>query len=232
MSARPLLPSLCLWLDETPRDGASNMAFDEAMLRAATTPWMRVYSWLEPSVSIGFSQPLSILTTVQSELPIVRRWTGGGVVVHDGDWTYTLALPLDCEWCKVYAGETYRWVHEAMIAGLEASGLTGAELQPQSVSDGMGVCFVEPAKFDIVWQGNKIAGAAQRRNKAGLLHQGSVQGISIPAGFAETFARLLSNVVTVEDQTRTESLLRDAAHKLDVEKYGAPSWLHDRSVRS
>ena len=206
------------------------MAHDEAMLRAATEPWLRIYSWRAPTVSIGFSQPLDVVPKNKRTWPVVRRWTGGGVVVHDGDWTYTLALPPDSDWCRVHAAETYRWIHEAMIAALDACALTGAVLQPLSVSDGMGVCFIEPAKFDVVWNGNKIAGAAQRRNKTGLLHQGSVQGIALPADFTQKFAQQLSVGVTIVNHAETEARFHNAAHHLATEKYGTSTWLHERQV--
>ncbi len=88
-----MLDHLTLWLDDTPREGALNMALDEAMLFGASDVWMRVYKWSVPTISIGFSQPVSVVPADKAEWPVVRRWTGGGVVVHDGDWTYTLAAP-------------------------------------------------------------------------------------------------------------------------------------------
>src|SRR6188768_2961812 len=137
------LESLRLWRDVTPRDGAWNMAFDEAMLRAAREPWLRVYEWREPTISIGFSQPLSAIPDARRHWPVVRRWTGGGVVEHDGDWTYTLAVPASLAVSEKRAADTYRWIHEAIIGAFGELGITGCSLQAQSTSDGIGVCFEE-----------------------------------------------------------------------------------------
>src|SRR6188472_1399388 len=103
------LESLRLWHDVTPRDGALNMAFDEAMLEVAQEPWLRVYHWREPTISFGFSQPPGAIPPQHRLWPAVRRWTGGGVVEHDGDWTYTLAVPACVSLGDQSAGDTYRW---------------------------------------------------------------------------------------------------------------------------
>lgn len=223
------LDTLRLWHDMTPRCGALNMGFDEAMLEAAREPWLRVYHWREPSISIGFSQPLGVIPETRRHWPTVRRWTGGGVVEHDGDWTYTLAVPAGHPLCDQRAVETYRWIHEGMIAALSLAGIGGCLLQAESVSDGMGVCFEEPAIFDVVYDGKKIAGAAQRRSaRSGFLHQGTIQPLKPPSGFDLEFARALAHKPAVVSQDDAMSLLQDRAEMLAEEKYGAASWLEDR----
>ncbi len=223
------LDTLRLWHDVTPRSGALNMAFDEAVLNAAQEPWLRVYHWQEPVISIGFSQPLSVIPETRHNWPVVRRWTGGGVVEHDGDWTYTLAVPANFPLYDQRAAETYRWIHESMIAALTRTGFSGCSLQPESMSDGMGVCFEEPARFDVVHEGKKIAGAAQRRSsKSGFLHQGTIQPLKPPPGFDLEFARELAHRPAVVSQDDALSLLQERAEILAVEKYGAASWLKER----
>jgi hypothetical protein len=228
----PALPQLHLWHDVVPREGPINMALDEAMLLQAEGVWMRVYGWEQPSVSIGFSQPLAVVPASQTGWPVVRRWTGGGVVVHDGDWTYTLAAPAGSELSEQRAVDTYRQIHEAMIAALHEAGISNCELQPEHTSDGMGVCFVEPAKFDVVWRGQKIAGAAQRRAKAGFLHQGTIQPVKIPPPFGLLFARQLAVEVTVMNQEEMEAKLLPVARELALQKYGSMEWTTNRSAPS
>lgn len=224
------LDELTLWLDEVPHGAALNMALDEAMLESAKGVWLRVYRWERPSLSIGFSQALTLVPDERLAWPLVRRWTGGGVVVHDGDWTYTLAAPPGTVLCEERAAETYRWIHEAMIEAMDETGLQGGVLQPEHTSDGMGVCFVEPAKFDVVWQGRKVAGAAQRRTKLGFLHQGSVQDIPLPEGFAAVFARHLALQVTVADREQAMAALLPRAEVLEETKYGTAGWTESREV--
>ncbi|TLD70147.1 lipoate--protein ligase family protein [Phragmitibacter flavus] len=226
-----LLDTLSLWLDATPHDAALNMAIDEAMLLSATGPWMRVYRWEKPSLSIGFSQNLSLVPAGQKHWPLVRRWTGGGVVVHDGDWTYTLGSPPGTPLFDERATETYRWIHQAMINAMDHAGLPGGQLQPENTSDGMGVCFVEPAKFDVVWQNQKIAGAAQRRTRQGFLHQGSVQQAPLPSNFGTLFASQLAKKVVQLDDLATITDLLPAAQLLIDTKYGTESWTTSRTVQ-
>lgn len=225
-----MLESLQLWLDATPHDAALNMALDEAMLHHTRQPWMRVYHWAHPSLSIGFSQGLHLVPQDKASWPLVRRWTGGGVVVHNGDWTYTLGSPPGTILYEERAVETYRLIHQAMIDALDEAGLPGGTLQPEHTSDGMGVCFIEPAKFDVVWRDHKIAGAAQRRNRTGFLHQGSVQHVPIPANFANLFAAKLARQVTLLDDAATFESLKDLAQNLVHTKYGTDDWTRERNV--
>jgi lipoate-protein ligase A len=225
-----MLPSLTLWHDTTPRPGALNMALDEAMLLAAREPWMRIYQWTEPTISIGFSQEMDRVLTEHRGWPLVRRWTGGGVVVHDGDWTYTLAAPQGDALCEMRATDSYRFIHEAMLAALQECGVADCELQPESTSDGMGVCFVEPAKFDVVHRGQKIAGAGQRRAKAGFLHQGTVQPLKVPGEFGAKFAEHLAQHVQMKTQSDAEAALLPAAQDLVPRKYGSIEWTRHRST--
>jgi lipoyl(octanoyl) transferase len=224
------LPRLIYWHDRVPRAGALNMALDEAMLAAASDPWLRAYHWEKPAISIGFSQNVTAVPAPYQEWPVVRRWTGGGVVVHDGDWTYTIVAPQGHVLCDQPAPQTYHWIHEGMIAALEEVGVTGCTLQPLSTSDGMGVCFVEPAKHDVLYQGQKIAGAGQRRTRGGLLHQGTLQPVKVPEDFGMMFAKHLAESVIEVKQDEVESLLLPAAEKLVAQKYGAESWIKQRSV--
>lgn len=224
------LGALRFWNDLTPRAGAWNMALDEAMLEAASEPWLRVYRWCEPSVSIGFSQPVTVIPDSKKNWPAVRRWTGGGLVIHDGDWTYTLAIPPDHPVAGQAAPLTYRWIHEAMVSALTATGVAGCVLQPESISDGMGVCFAEPARYDVVYAGQKIAGAAQRRSRIGFLHQGTLQPLKVPESFPAIFAAELASGVTMVPHRDAESALAGRARVLVDEKYGSAAWFHERKV--
>jgi lipoate-protein ligase A len=109
----------------------------------------------------------------------VRRPTGGGIVPHDADWTYSLAFPTSDAWYSLAAIESYRRVHEWLQAAFATLSFA-TELAPSSRKAGPGQCFVGCEKFDLLWHGCKIAGAAQRRRRDGLLIQGSLQ----PSGLA------------------------------------------------
>jgi hypothetical protein len=104
----------------------------------------------------------------------VRRPTGGRLVPHDADWTYSFAFPTSHEWYSLSAVESYERVHEWIQAAF-AKVRVATELASCCRKSEHGQCFLGHEKFDVLWHGKKIAGAAQRRNKLGLLIQGSVQ---------------------------------------------------------
>ncbi|MES2571853.1 MAG: hypothetical protein V4710_17595 [Verrucomicrobiota bacterium] len=165
-----LFEELITVLDPEPHPAPLNMAVDEMLLRSASVPCLRVYRWKRPSVSFGY---FSRHAEVAREWPgrdLVRRWTGGGVVPHGEDVTYTLVLPLDCPLVGMGAPELYRLIHER-IATVLGEGGTLAGSAAARVSD---ACFENPAMHDVLYGGRKVAGAAQRRTRSGLLHQGTV----------------------------------------------------------
>ena len=106
--------------------------------------------------------------------PLVRRPTAGGIVPHDRDWTYSVAVPTAGSWYGLKAIESYRRIHE-WIKGALARLEIPTMLAPCCLKSGPGQCFVGYEQFDLLWQGRKIAGAAQRRTRHGLLIQGSLQ---------------------------------------------------------
>lgn len=161
------------------------MALDEALLEAMPrlrSPVLRFYGWTEPAASFGYFQKFAEVARATPLRPLIRRPTGGGLVPHDADWTYSLAFPAGHEWHQLHAVESYRRVHEwiqAAFARLDVE----TELAPGCKISAPGQCFAGFEKSDLLWRGRKIAGAAQRRNKLGLLIQGSVQP---PAGVPRT----------------------------------------------
>jgi lipoate-protein ligase A len=156
---------------------AFNMAMDEALLEAMPRlqkPVLRFYAWSEPAASFGYFQKFAEVERATLLRPLIRRPTGGGLVPHDADWTYSLAFPSGHEWHALRAEESYRRVHE-WIRTAFAELKIETELAACCKKSLPGQCFVGHEKFDLLWRGKKIAGAAQRRNKLGLLIQGSVQ---------------------------------------------------------
>jgi len=156
---------------------AENMATDEILLegvRDLGRPVLRFYGWAVPAATFGYSQHYTDVARVTLLRPLIRRPTGGGLVPHDADWTYCVAIPPDDSWYALTAVESYRRVHEWIRRAFAQMGVE-TELAPCCRHDAPGQCFVGAEKFDVLWQGRKIAGAAQRRNRSGLLIQGSVQ---------------------------------------------------------
>lgn len=160
---------------------AFNMALDEALLATAPElgqPVLRFYGWTEPAATFGYSQRYADVEKLTPLRPLIRRPTGGGVVPHDRDWTYTLVFPPNHGWYRLRARESYERLHAWLQRAFERLGLA-TDLAPTPAAGPPTHCFVRPEQFDVLWRGAKIAGAAQRRTKTGLLIQGSVQP---PAG--------------------------------------------------
>jgi lipoate-protein ligase A len=177
------------------------MALDEALLEAMPRlqrPVLRFYGWTEPAATFGYFQKYVDVERATLLCPLIRRPTGGGIVPHDADWTYSLVFPPKHEWHSLKAEESYRRVHEwirsaftelNVVTELALSCKKSAQIgrsrgdethseknsQRLLTSSPTEQCFIGYTKSDLLWKGKKIAGAAQRRNKLGLLIQGSVQ---------------------------------------------------------
>jgi lipoate-protein ligase A len=164
-------------INSGPQPAAVNMAVDEALLEAMPRwrrPVLRFYGWTEPAATFGYFQKYAEVARRTLLRPLVRRPTGGGMVPHDADWTYSLAFPAGHDWHELAAVESYQRVHEWIQAAF-ARLAVATELAPCARHTAPGACFEGYEKSDVLWLGRKIAGAAQRRNKLGLLIQGSVQ---------------------------------------------------------
>ncbi|MDQ2919081.1 MAG: octanoyltransferase, partial [Verrucomicrobiota bacterium] len=87
------MQELHVYHDREPRAAAINMALDEALFEYATVPLLRFYSWARPSLSFGYFGLFAEVADQIQERDIVRRWTGGGIVLHGTDLTYSVILP-------------------------------------------------------------------------------------------------------------------------------------------
>ncbi|MFQ3671409.1 MAG: lipoate--protein ligase family protein, partial [Verrucomicrobiia bacterium] len=146
------------------------MAVDEALLRLVHVPTLRVYGWDAPALSIGYFDSCKDLPP---DRPFVRRFTGGGLVDHTRDLTYSIIVPREHPLNQAGPQESYCLIHQAVALALETCGsaATVAEQPPEARGN---ACFQKPVKFDVVQGTNKLAGAAQRRTREGCLHQGSI----------------------------------------------------------
>lgn len=159
-----------------------NMALDEAVLLnlADAFPVVRFYEWDRPSFSIGCFQNAD---AAPADFTFVRRPTGGGVVDHRHDFTYTVIIPVNHPISLLSREASYAAVNKGIIQALEALNVR-AELTRQEIPDHVDrrkmVCFTNPTKYDVVLGETKVAGAAQRRRKDGILHQGSINLSPLP----------------------------------------------------
>jgi lipoate-protein ligase A len=200
-----------------------NMAVDEALLREVQSPVLRIYGWDVPAISLGYFQPAVL---VPPGRPFVRRYTGGGLVDHAHDITYTVVLPRAHPWMELSAPESYEQIHLGVQAALAVCGIT-SELTPTASTAESEACFQKPVRFDIVAADAKLSGAAQRRTREGLLHQGSIllpdpaRNEDLRRGLARAFAERLELDIMPGELTLQEEM-RAAA--LERERYMTEAW--------
>ena len=221
-----------LLLDSGLCDSAFNMALDEALLEFAPVtkfPVLRFYGWTQPAATFGYSQPIADLERVTHLRPLIRRPTGGGLVPHDADWTYSVVIPPSHAWYSLRATQSYERVHRWIQSAFTALGVA-TELAPCCRQEIPGQCFIGHEKSDVLRLGRKIAGAAQRRTKTGLLIQGSIQ--PPPLGIPRTqWQGAMQAVAGAEWGARFENMaiapaLMAQAQRWAVEKYSTDA--HNR----
>jgi len=173
------------WLIDAARDGASNMARDEALLqcvgRGESPATLRFYRWSPPTISLGYFQPyeqFAALPPPARDLPVVRRQTGGGAILHDQELTYSLTVPLDHPLLGDGGPNTlYDHVHAAFAALLTRNGLLlspGPRGGGGCTRRGPFFCFERHSGFDLLADGKKLMGSAQRRTRHAVLQHGSL----------------------------------------------------------
>ena len=215
---------LILWMDAAARPGPEAMAVDEWLCETARQPVLRVYHWSGDWGSIGCFGRLADARAALPGLDWVRRWTGGGSVDHRRDWTYTLVVPAGVPLASMRGAESYRVIHQALATALAAEGhpTHPAGLTPTAAG---GLCFVKPVEHDLLaGDGRKLAGAGQRRNRAGLLHQGSV---ALPLAVWDDSAARARRLAAAMDGCFVENEFQPPAEDLRgriARRYGNREW--------
>jgi len=162
-------------------DAYTNMAIDEAIFamreKLGLPASLRFYSWKPAAISIGYFQKIenpSLDEYKRQKITIVRRFTGGGAIFHRNEITYSLA-------CSTHEFPTFRditktqqLVHEAIILGLQSLGINAELERKETKGPDPYFCFVSPSKYDVVEEGRKIAGSAQRRKNKAFFQHGSI----------------------------------------------------------
>ncbi len=212
------LKKLCLIQEESPRQAALNMAVDETLFLTAACPILRSYRWIRPSVSFGYFTPWKEVARRFAGRDLVRRWTGGGIVEHGRDFTYSLVCPSGESFPTTI--EFYQFVHSAIARILREQGCP-VEIAQRADPTQSSACFEKAVQFALKLRGEKIAGAAIRRNSKGLLLQGIIQHLEVPAQFEVMLAGALGE--QINSIVISELILEQAAH-IAKKKYGAAEW--------
>jgi lipoate-protein ligase A len=177
------------YIDSGPNIAAYNMAVDEELLARAQagekTPVLRLYSWDPPAVSLGRFQKIEEAVKVDAcrkhGFDIVRRITGGRTVLHRDELTYSIVSRIDNPLFPPAVLGTYKVIAEGLLAGLRNLGITaemvsrgGRHAELVNKEDANSSCFASPSWYEIVVNGRKIIGSAQRRLSGAFLQHGSL----------------------------------------------------------
>ena len=219
-----MLDELHVYDDLEPKSAALNMAVDEALLERAVAPILRFYRWRRPSISFGYFGRYAEVANPSTHREVVRRWTGGGIVPHGDDLTYSIIVPAQHRFFVRSSLEIYAEIHDAIRRSLQSNGV-GAILANSASARVSEDCFANAVRADVMSNGRKIAGAAHRRSRAGLLHQGSIQQNNLPNRFRDDLARILCE--RFERKTISPEVLERAA-TIAAAKYGTTEWLMRR----
>ena len=170
------------FLDSGLLDGAEQMALDAGLLdRARTTgeAVLRVYAWTRATLSFGRHESVRVRfapeTLRAAGVDAVRRPTGGRVLMHHREVTYSVTAPVPG---GEPLRESYARINALLLDALSRLGvhaslaLPGEPMRPGDA--GALSCFAAPASGELVADGRKLVGSAQVRERGALLQHGSI----------------------------------------------------------
>ena len=157
-----------------------NMDLDESLFRKALEnpdipPVLRIYGFHRPAITYGYSQKISKHWLEDPFYESAKRVTGGGMVFHGKDMTYSVVAGYHHRQVFSSLCGSYRAFHEIVQRAFAKINVTVDFLEEKkTVSGAKNLCFLAPVKHDLLYQGKKVAGAAEKRSGGRFLHQGSV----------------------------------------------------------
>jgi len=168
-------------------DGHMNMRIDKAIAHACgkglIPPTLRFYGWSPPAVSIGYSQrperDIDLNYCEKHGIDIVQRPTGGRAVLHDHELTYSITFQEENQVIPGHLQGSFKVIGESLIRGLAYLGIDaqlvdGRRNRLNRPCNREPACFSSHSPYEILTNGKKIIGSAQRRFKGVILQHGSI----------------------------------------------------------
>ncbi len=239
-------------------DAYMNMAIDEALTRKCIDSedrpaTIRFYTWKETSCSIGYFQKIENVFKAPNNkrIPVVRRPTGGGIVYHGNDITFSIVKRRTQSSRQENMTSFYKLIGESLLRGLELLGFTCTFYQPEEESHRLepkrkplnsflsqqSFCSVTPARYDIMINGSKVAGYAARKSQEAVLCQGYLDvhkrwkeqyNDSREKAINLLFDNLADSFINVFGITLTSSQLTEeemrSANEIRNNKYACDEW--------
>ncbi len=158
------------------------MALDQALMEChrqssdSHSATLRFYQWSRPTVSLGYFQSTRDIPDRFHQVSKVRRSTGGGAIVHDHELTYSLTIDAKLDG-KSTRQLLYRSVHQAVVNTLAEWGINAkAHRLDQRIvgNEAAFLCFQRRTDEDLIVNGYKVLGSAQRTTRDAVLQHGSL----------------------------------------------------------
>jgi lipoate-protein ligase A len=210
-----------------------NMQFDADLLESIgekTHPILHLYEWKGDSATFGyFIEPAEFLNmegVAKRSLNLAKRPTGGGIVFHVWDFAFSVLVPAKCSLFSENTLENYEHVNRGVLNAVREflgskKELTLTPVDIASLDESSRrFCMARPTKYDVMLEGRKIAGAAQRKRKEGFLHQGTIALLMPPMEYLDD---VLKGGTKVKESmfARTMPLLgKEASQKELIEARG------------
>lgn len=169
------------------RSARFNMAADlyiyEKCKLESDTIYLRIYRWEAPTLSLGYMQKTNTLCgqdiLARDGIEVIRRATGGRTVLHWDDITYSFIFSKKLDFLGKTINETYEIISDALS---DALGLLGVNSEKSLVGENSSSlkdvikmpCFLSPNRNEILINGRKLIGSAQKRGKKAILQHGSI----------------------------------------------------------
>lgn len=207
------------WLESASASGAMQMAVDVALMehaRRTGESTLRVYEWSRPTLSFGRNEPtrdrFNSESLAAAGYDFVRRPTGGRVLLHNGDVTYSVTAPAGAV-DPVRAA--YARINELLADALRLIGVLSA---PATVTarerrPGRDACFAAPSNGELVVADRKLVASAQRQEDGAMLQHGSI----LMVDHQSTLAALARDAMPVPSPAATlEGTLGRAVTRAEV----------------
>lgn len=214
------------------KSAKENMERDEKFLedlKPDDFPILHFYDFEKPAATYGLFMKPEIFLKESHGLDLAKRPTGGGMLFHLWDLTFSVLIPKNHYGYSDDVMKNYKFINELVLEALRphikisVPDLLFVESPPKDEACSH-FCFAKPTKYDVMISGKKVAGSAQRRKKNGFLHQGSISVIHPDFGFLNSLFKEKNLVVeamkdftyilTDEELEKSKEMLRGSLQKV------------------
>ncbi|MDB2613708.1 hypothetical protein N9Y92_00950 [Chlamydiales bacterium] len=194
-------------LDTGIQSAQRNMEIDADLLKEMENkpqPILHHYEWENHTITYGLlTKPehfLDLNACKKEGISLAKRPTGGGILSHFSDLAFSLIIPNGHPLVSMNTLNNYHTVNQAVIESLKPFGVQGTLLPSEPTPKDnacKSFCMAKPTIYDVMVNKQKLGGAAQRKTRFGLLHQGSIS--ICPPDFSLMKKLVLPNTFVIKE---------------------------------